>query len=395
MSMESTSLRDGPMSPVKRFLRPVARTPVVRKFRRLFGRVGAPGLNPELEFVHRKLAELDRTNPRLDVIESAVGQLQREMVDVHRRLETFDRHMPAVLNAIASTNGTARILRRELDEVGGRFAGDIHRIDGVLERLTDDLARTWDGSAQLSGRIDVLANDVERLGGHIRDDLWPLKARAEGLEGLYETVAWLTRRVETVRAEMLHELHYGSRKTDAQPDVEPRVVNPAAIPDDGSLPRLNLGCGHIPLEGFVNVDMRELPGVDVVAPADNLPFEPGGVGEIFSAHMLEHFPQAALERQLLPYWHSLLAPGGTFRAVVPDIEAMIDQYRDGAITFENLRTVAYGGQEYAGDFHHTAFTPDSLAALLEKAGFVDVAVVERGRVNGDCLEFEVVAHRPA
>ena len=376
------------MSSLKHLVAPVARTSLVRAFRRLFGRVGAPGLNPELELISRRLSEHDRTNPRLDVIESVVGQLQQSVADLERRLGTFDRHMPGVLNAVASTNGTARILRRELDEVGARLSGDVQRIDEVLGRVSGDIG-------QMSGDIGRLSGDIGRIDGHIRDDLWPLQARAEGLEGLYDTTAWLVNRVETVRAEMMHELRYGARdSTEIAVDIEARIVNPDAIPADGTPPRLNLGCGHIPVDGYVNVDARELPGVDVVAAVDDLPFGPGTVGEIFSAHMLEHFPQAALERQLLPYWFSLLAAGGEFRAVVPDIDAMIDQYKKGSITFENLRLIAYGGQEYAGDFHHTAFTPESLGSLLVSAGFTHVEVVERARENGDCLEFEVVARRP-
>jgi len=217
-------------------------------------------------------------------------------------------------------------------------------------------------------------------------------ARAESLGPLNDTVAWLTRRVETVRAEMLHELRYGRPRESTEIDVE--VVNPASVESVARL-RLNLGCGHIPLAGYVNVDMRKLPGVDVVAPLDAMPFEAESVGEIFSAHVLEHFPQVALERQLLPYWYSLLASGGEFRSVVPDVDAMIDQYRDGTISFESLREVVYGGQEYEGDFHHTAFTPESLTELLGAAGFVDVELIERARPNGACLEFELTARRPA
>lgn len=65
------------------------------------------------------------------------------------------------------------------------------------------------------------------------------------------------------------------------------------------------------------------------------------------------------------------------------------------MTFENFRQVAYGGQEYEGDFHFTGFSPSSLSKLLEDAGFVEVSIVESGRPNGDCLEFEISAQRPA
>ncbi|MGD9798047.1 MAG: hypothetical protein AB7V15_08080, partial [Acidimicrobiia bacterium] len=148
------------------------------------------------------------------------------------------------------------------------------------------------------------------------------------------------------------------------------------------------------LDGFVNVDMRELPGIDVVAGIDDLPFEAGSLAEIFSSHTLEHFPELQLRRTLLPYWVSLLEPGGTFRAVVPDLEAMANAYSEGTISFDVLRAVTFGGQEYDGDFHYTGFTPASLSALLTDAGLEAPEVIARGRPNGDCLELEVSASKP-
>jgi predicted SAM-dependent methyltransferase len=154
---------------------------------------------------------------------------------------------------------------------------------------------------------------------------------------------------------------------------------------------LNLGCGHVPLDGFVNVDMRGLPGVDIIAPVDDIPVGPGTVSEIFSSHLLEHFPQEALRRNLLPYWSSLLAPGGLFRAVVPDGEAMLAKAAEGSYPFHDFREVLFGSQDYTGDFHYNMFTPDSLAELLTEAGFKDIAVTARGRQNGRCYEFEIAA----
>lgn len=345
------------MSRIRTIVSRAARTTGVRKVRRSAGRFGAPGLNPEFEAIRRELAE------------SGVR---------------FDRHMPAVLNAIASTNGTARLLRRDFDRHAEHVDLEVARVDADVTRLDETAAR-------LAEEIKRLDGHIVRLNGHVENELWPLMARAESLGPLNETVASLVQRIETVRAEMLHELRYGQPTESREITVE--VVNSAAV-EEADVLRLNLGCGHLPLAGYVNVDMRRLPGVDVVAPLDAMPFEPETVSEIFSAHVLEHFPQAALERQLLPYWFSLLAPNGVFRSVVPDVDAMIDQYRDGTIAFENLREVVYGGQEYEGDFHHTAFTPDSLSVLLGKVGFVDVELVERGRKNGACLEFELTARRP-
>ena len=63
------------------------------------------------------------------------------------------------------------------------------------------------------------------------------------------------------------------------------------------------------------------------------------------------------------------------------------------MSFDEFRTVVFGGQEYDGDFHYNLLTPDSLAGLLNNAGFSDVVVVDRGRRNGLCLEFEITAVR--
>ncbi|SEA73840.1 Predicted SAM-depedendent methyltransferase [Variovorax sp. YR216] len=157
--------------------------------------------------------------------------------------------------------------------------------------------------------------------------------------------------------------------------------------------RLNLGCGHVPLDGYLNVDRRALPGVDIVAEVDSLPFESGQVSEISSAHMLEHFPQEELRRKLLPYWFSLLKNGGTFRAIVPDAEGMIEAFRSNEYTFDRLREVTFGGQDYDGDFHYNMMTTESLRTLLEEVGFSEFTVIEKNRENGGCKEFEIVACR--
>lgn len=209
----------------------------------------------------------------------------------------------------------------------------------------------------------------------------------------------LTDRFEFVRRELFVELRMllaATGEGEAPATVQPRILQPAkveAMRTGGGL-RLNVGCGHKPDPQRINVDMRELPGVDVIAAADALPFEPGELREIFSAHVLEHFTQDTLQRRLLPAWVALLRPGGELRAVVPDAQAMLAAHAAGRMDFETLRLVTFGGQEYAGDFHHTMFTPQSLAALFERAGLAQVRIEAQGRPNGACLECEVVGVRP-
>lgn len=206
----------------------------------------------------------------------------------------------------------------------------------------------------------------------------------------------LWERMEFVRREIMFEMKYGQHTSPASVSrLEPKVISQEKFARARQVPpRLNLGCGHIPLEGYLNVDQRELPGVDLIAEAGNVALPAGAVDEIFSAHLLEHFPQEELRRRLLPYWFELLRPEGIFRAVVPDGEAMLAGLAAGSYAFEDFREVLFGAQDYAGDFHFSLFTPQSLTKLLQEAGFIKVQVPAKARRNGKCFEFEIVALRP-
>lgn len=356
------------MSRLKNLLHRGTKLPGMPKARHITERAVAPYLRADLHSLHLDLISLAE---RLTALEDANRALSTAVADI-------ETHMPPVLNAIASTNGTARILRRDFD----RLHTDVAGLEVNTQQAASEL-RTALGELDAAWRTEIAGTRV---------------AAAEAVEGLRQAllphidmIGWLLRRVEMVRAEVMNELRYGPEPGAA---VEPRILNEGALVHAEKELRLNLGAGHLPLDGYVNVDIRELPGIDVVAPVDKLPFDAESVSEIFSAHTLEHFPIERLRRTLLPYWFNLLKPGGTFRAVVPDLEAMSTAYATGHMTFETVRSVTYGGQEYEGDFHFTGFTPASLAELLTEAGLVDARVIAAARPNGDCLECEVSAIRP-
>ena len=78
--------------------------------------------------------------------------------------------------------------------------------------------------------------------------------------------------------------------------------------------RLNLGSGNEPLAGYVNVDRRRVPGVDVVADVRDLPFPDGSAVEVVASSLLEHFddPYSVLDEI-----HRVLAADGRLVARVP------------------------------------------------------------------------------
>jgi hypothetical protein len=262
---------------------------------------------------------------------------------------------------------------------------------GQLERDCNELRAKWHqhvptflATTVVLARYGVELTALQTLAPQLENDL---KKLAQDQHSLWE-------RLDLVRREIMLEMRYGPRP-GVPKEGEPIITNKEKIErarTEGA--RLNLGCGHIPLDGYVNIDARDLPGIDVVTDVMTLPFEYGTVREIFSAHLLEHFSQEELVRKLLPYWRRLLAAGGMFCAIVPDGEKMLSELTKGRYPFAEFREVIFGGQEYGGDFHFNLFTPTSLGALLTDAGFEDVTCVEKGRKNGKCYEFEITAIKP-
>ncbi len=313
---------------------------------------------------------------RLDAQQAQLHSQGESLHGLTSAMAAFQEHLPDVLNAIASHHGAQRRLKHNIDDV----QGDLQR---QLDSLQEQLVGQQSQIADLHLRFD----DPDTGTGTAINELWS--------------------RIEMVRREVMFELRYsptsgagpaaGARSVaSGETDEEVKILDQSKVDAMGEDElRLNLGCGHIALDGYINVDMRELPGVDVVAPVDRLPFQEGSLAELFSAHMLEHFPLEEMRRKLLPYWVRLLRPGGTFRAVVPDAEAMIRHYESGGMPYEQFREVFFGGQEYEGDFHFNMFTVESLSELLRDTGLVDVTVEAADRPNGQCYEFQIAATRPA
>jgi hypothetical protein len=359
----------------------------------------------------------------LNELSRAVEAVENDVENLNRLELSWRQTVPAFLNAISTVGAFGhelRKLRRETEqELQVLHHGLGQEMDQRLQVLHDGLGQEMgqrlqvlhDGLGQeIDQRLQSLHHGLgqemdqrlqllrHELGQEVEQEFQSVR---RNLQQTSESVAATWARIEFTRSEILYEMKYGRRMSGGgtpeveSKGVEPKIVAPQKVAAASQLGlKLNLGCGHIPLDGYVNVDRRELAGVDVVAEVGDLPFEEGAVQEISSAHLLEHFPQELLRRRLLPFWRTLLMPGGTFRAVVPDGEAMLAGVAAGNYSFSDFREVLFGAQDYDGDFHFNLFTPASLCALLEEAGFKDTRVNARARRNGKCFEFEVCGIKP-
>ncbi|MPV70527.1 class I SAM-dependent methyltransferase [Burkholderia sp. BE17] len=324
-------------------------------------------------------------------------RLNRPLILIEPRLQHLE-------NELRSSFATTDRLKQEcsrsqrtiddLTKVWLRVRNDMSGIDNRLTHLSDIEARLDPVIATaVEKRFESVANSSAKSIDGLRQDMAQRSAQVD------ETLRYLLDRVEFVRREMMYELSYGAGR-NASPgavssDVVAKVLAPGKVEQAraaGSF-KVNLGCGHIAMPEYINVDAREVPGVDVVADVGGLPFDKGSVDEVFSSHLVEHFPQEELRRRLLPHWRSMLKPGGRLRAIVPDGDAMLKGVAAGSYSFDDFREVLFGSQDYNGDFHFNLLTPESLTKLLEESGFGQVEVPVRGRRNGQCFEFELSAIR--
>ena len=135
--------------------------------------------------------------------------------------------------------------------------------------------------------------------------------------------------------------------------------------------KLNLGCGTVHLDGFVNVDIRYLPGVDKIEDIRYLrSFEDVSVDLIYACAVLEHLGRweyvHALKR-----WYDLLKPNGILRISVPGWEELVGHYNQHH-DLRILMGMLFGGQDYKENFHHHVWDFKIMDEDLRKVGFQDV-----------------------
>jgi predicted SAM-dependent methyltransferase len=114
---------------------------------------------------------------------------------------------------------------------------------------------------------------------------------------------------------------------------------------------LQVGCGPQIATGFLNLDYRWVPGVDVVWDLMNpLPFPSNRFSGIFTEHCLEHFDEASL-RKTLGELFRILRPSGRLRVVVPCLEAHARLYLETASPSDatpanRINRVFYSGHDW-------------------------------------------------
>jgi len=155
--------------------------------------------------------------------------------------------------------------------------------------------------------------------------------------------------------------------------------------------RLNWGCGERPAEGWVNSDLRPLPGVDLCCDIrQGLAVASGTFDVVVSIHALQMLAYDELV-DALSELRRVIRAGGVLRLALPNLETAIAAFQRGdhryfCIPDEDEATI--GGKLIAQVLWYgssrTLFTEDFALDRLNRAGFIDtVRCAFRTTATGD------------
>jgi SAM-dependent methyltransferase len=172
-----------------------------------------------------------------------------------------------------------------------------------------------------------------------------------------------TRSMQDIYARRLAR-DWASRLYRALKPPDPFLRNPAE-PFDFPLGRWNLyvGGGGVDPDGYLNIDLFALPGVDVAADAEHLPFPSGLFQCIECDAVLEHVKHP---EQLMRELSRVLARGGHLHLVTPFCHPFHEypcDYR--RFTLDGLRQLAGSELEVVAEGWRTGPTATILVFLLE------------------------------
>jgi hypothetical protein len=152
--------------------------------------------------------------------------------------------------------------------------------------------------------------------------------------------------------------------------MAPDLTDPS--PELGATgPLLHVGCGRERLEGWVNIDSQDLPGVDLVADVTRgLHF--AGCRAVFAEHFLEHLEiEQALD--FLSEAHRALAAGGWLRLSTPNLEWVLTAVYDRRFTSKGrLRSALEVNRGFYAWGHRFLWDRCLLSEALAACGFSQI-----------------------
>ena len=135
--------------------------------------------------------------------------------------------------------------------------------------------------------------------------------------------------------------------------------------------KLHVGCGDVILPGWTNIDLEDLPGIQLQDDIRELKKITDGTCDIiYASHVLEHVGRNEFEK-VIKIWNKKLKIGGILRIAVPDFEKVVQWYKKTGNILDVTGLVS-GGQKTKYDYHQMIFDKKFLKGILEKCGFDNI-----------------------
>jgi hypothetical protein len=152
--------------------------------------------------------------------------------------------------------------------------------------------------------------------------------------------------------------------------------------------RVNWGCGRRPRDGWINSDIVDGPGIDLVCDIrDGIPLPDDDIHYISSQHALQDLTIDEILPALVEL-RRILVPGGVLRLCLPDLDVLISAYLRGdadRFAVQDWRTLS--GNFIAHMMWHnitrTPLTFEFTEELLGHAGFTRIERVEFRHTRSD------------
>ena len=152
------------------------------------------------------------------------------------------------------------------------------------------------------------------------------------------------------------------------------------VPPAAPAERVNVGCGHGAIAGWLNID-REAPADVICDVRRGLPVADGSASFVYLAHVLEHLEVHEAD-DLLAEVRRILRPGGVARIAVPDARAWLEAYCRSDDEF----------WAQAGDLLAARWA-DPAERLPELLGYLGAASGGRAGGHRAGYDFETLRHR--
>jgi len=132
--------------------------------------------------------------------------------------------------------------------------------------------------------------------------------------------------------------------------------------------KLNVGCYHMKLDGFINIDINPECEPDILKDIRELEFDNESIDLILASQVIEHFDLIDV-KFILSKFYRWLKKGGQFIVEVPDVGCILDKVEKNEWKIEDYYGAIYGNKEIMGQSHKSQFDIILLINMLKEAGF--------------------------